>query len=142
MSGSSGMSDPIQARSSDPRLRDRYGIKSKRFPSWLTYAILIGIFGGGWLLWSASHFSKPAIRSNLISFNALDSHGIEIRYQVQFRDLNKAHRCRLVARDYGANVVGELTEEFPAGTPSQTKITLIPTRALAVNAGINSCQTL
>ena len=131
----SDSSDPIQARSSD-------GIKSKRFPSWITYAIVIGIFGGGWLLWSASHFSEPEIRSNLISFNALDSHGIEIRYQVQFRDLGKAHRCRLVARDYGANVVGELTEEFPAGTPSQTKITLIPTRALAVNAGINSCQTL
>lgn len=136
------MLDPIQARSSDPRLRQRYGIKEKRFPSWINYAIVFALVGGGWLFWSASHFSKPAIRSNLISFNALDSHGIEIRYQVSFRDLSKAHSCRLVARDYGANVVGELTEEFAANSPSQTKITLIPTRALAVNAGIISCQTL
>ena len=122
-------SDPISARSNDPRLRERYGIKVKRFPTWISYAIVIAFVGGGWLIWSASHFSQPAIRSNLISFSAIDSHGIEIRYSVEFKDLGKAHRCRLVARDYGANVVGELMEEFPAQTPSQTKITLIPTRA-------------
>ena len=129
-------------RSTDPHLAQRYGIKNKRIPSWLISAILIAVIGGGWLVWSASHFSKPEIRSTLISFNAVDSHGIEIRYSVQFKNLNKAHQCRLIARDYGANVVGEVTEDFAAGSPSQTRLTLIPTRALAVNAGINSCQSL
>jgi len=132
-------------RATDPKLRERYGIKDSRFPKlsgWLGYAIFFGIIGIGWLLWSANHYSKPEIRSTLISFNALDAKGIDIRYSVSFRDSKVAHSCQLLARDYGANIVGEITQNFPAGTNDLTQITRIPTRALAVNADITACRRL
>jgi hypothetical protein len=126
-------------------LRERYGIKDSRFPKlsgWLGYAIFFGIIGIGWLLWSANHYSKPEIRSTLISFNAIDAKGIDIRYSVSFRDSKVAHSCQLLARDYGANIVGEITQNFPAGKTDLTQITRIPTRALAVNADITACRRL
>lgn len=129
-------------RATDPKLRERYGIKDSRFPSWLGYAIVFGVIGIGWLLWSANHYSKPEIRSTLVSFNAIDAKGIDIRYSVSFRDSKVAHSCQLLARDYGANIVGEITQNFPAGTTDLTQITRIPTRALAVNADITDCRRL
>lgn len=132
-------------RAIDPKLRERYGIKDSRFPKlsgWLGYAIFFGVIGIGWLLWSANHYSKPEIRSTLISFNAIDAKGIDIRYSVSFRDSKVAHSCQLLARDYGANIVGEITQNFPAGTTDLTQITRIPTRALAVNADITACRRL
>jgi len=132
-------------RTTDPKLRERYGIKESRFPKlsgWLTYAIVFGVIGIGWLLWSANHYSRPEIRSTLISFKAVDSKGIDIRYSVSFRDLKASHNCQLIARDYGANIVGEITQNFPIGTADLTQITRIPTRALAVNADIINCRRI
>jgi len=123
-------------------LRERYGITQKRFPSWLVSAVLITLIGGTWLAWSAIHFSRPEVRANLISFKAIDAKNIEVRYLVSFKTLTKAHQCRLIAHDYGANVVGEIMDQFPAGAPSQTRIVRIPTRLLAVNAGIDGCGAL
>ena len=128
-----------------PWFKERYGIRESRFPrlsGWLGYAIVIGVIGFGWLLWSANHFSRPEIRSTLISFNAVDSKSMSIRYSVSFKSKTSRHACQLIARDYGANVVGEITETFPSGTGSITKITRIPTRALAVNADITGCRRL
>jgi len=131
-----------ESRSTDPRLRERYGITKRRFPSWLVSAVLITLIGGTWLAWSANHFSRPEVRTNLISFKAIDAKSIEVRYSIKFKTLDKAHQCRLIAHDYGANVVGELMDQFPAGAPSQTRIVQIPTRLLAVNAGIDGCGAL
>jgi len=100
------------------------------------------LIGGTWLAWSANHFSRPEVRANLISFKAIDAKSIEVRYSITFKTLARAHQCRLIAHDYDANVVGELMDQFPAGAPSQTRIVQIPTRLLAVNAGIDGCGAL
>jgi Domain of unknown function (DUF4307) len=132
-------------RAADPKLRERYGIKDSRFPKlsgWLGYAILFGVIGIGWLLWSANHYARPEIRSTLISFDVIDSKGINIRYSVSVRDSKASHSCQLIARDFGANIVGEITQNFPVGTSKLTQITRIPTRALAVNADITACRKI
>ncbi|MEI6041885.1 MAG: DUF4307 domain-containing protein [Actinomycetes bacterium] len=131
-----------ESRTNDPRLRERYGITEKRFPSWLVSAVLITLIGGTWLAWSANHFSRPEVRANLISFKAIDAKSIEVRYSITFKTLARAHQCRLIAHDYDAIVVGEVMDQFPAGAPSQTRIVQIPTRLLAVNAGIDGCGAL
>ena len=129
-----------QSEFTDPFLRRRYGIKNSRSPSWVLPAVLIAIIGGGWLIWSANHYSKPETRSTLISFQQLTTKSIEIRYSLTFRTDTIAHKCRLIARDFAANVVGEVTDTIPAGSLSVDRTIQIPTRVAAVNAGIDSCH--
>ncbi|CAB4341191.1 unannotated protein [freshwater metagenome] len=133
------MTEPMQ---NDPYLRERYGISKARFPRWLTTALIISVIGGGWLLWTANHYTYPDIRSTLISFREIDSKSIEIRYSVEIKNPNSEVICRLAARDYGLNIVGQIDDQIPKGTKSATRIVQIPTRLAAVNAQIESCSTL
>ena len=134
-------------RTSTPYLRARYGIPepshskySKYFKSWLTPALVFLIVGGSWLIWSANHYSRPEIRSTLISFSATDASHMSVRYSVSFRSANRAHLCTLIARDFSANTVGEITDHFPAGTFTPvTLVSVISTRVPAVNAAIIRC---
>ncbi len=135
------LTDVSQSEFTDPFLRERYGIKGRRLPTWVVPAVAIAIVGGSWLIWSANHFSKPEIRPTLISFQAVDAAHMEIRYSLIFRTKNRAHTCLLTARDYSASVVGEMTDFIPAGVFEATRTVQIPTRALAVNAGIASCRS-
>jgi len=136
------MTEPIE---NDPYLRERYGISKVRFlgfPRWLITAILIFVIGGAWLLWTANHYTYPDIKSTLISFREVDDKSIEIRYSVEIKNPNSQVICRLAARDYGLNIVGQIDDQIPLGTTSTTRILRIPTRLAAVNAQIESCSTL
>ena len=136
------MTEPIE---NDPYLRARYGISKarfSRFPTWLISAILISVIGGGWLLWTANHYTYPEIKSTLISFREVDAKNIEIRYSIKIKNPNSQVICRLAARDYELNIVGQIDDKIPLGTKSATRIVQIPTRLAAVNAQIESCSTL
>jgi hypothetical protein len=133
------MTEPIK---NDPYLRERYGISKARFPKWLITAILISVIGGGWLLWTANHYTYPDIKSTLISFREVDAKSIEIRYSVEIKNPTSQVICRLAARDFGLNIVGQIDDQIPLGTSSATRIVRIPTRLAAVNAQIESCSTL
>ena len=133
------MSDPRDFRTHSEYLRVRYGIKESRRPGWLLPALLIAVVGGGWLLWSANHYSTPEIRSTLISFKEISDSEISIRYLLEFKDPAIAHTCLLTAKDYGVNVVGQLTDQIPTGQAKITREVIIPTRLRAVNAGIEKC---
>lgn len=130
-------------REDDPNLRKRYGIpEPTRSPlkKWFLPALIVALVGGSWLAWSANHYSRPEIRSTLISFTAIDASHMQIRYSVDFRASSKAHLCQLIARDLAANTVGEITDRFPAGTFTPvTLVRTIPTRVAAVNAAIVRC---
>jgi hypothetical protein len=118
-------------------LKARYGTKE---PRWKFTAIVIGFVFLGWTLWSANHAAHPDIRSQLISFNVRSDSAVEISYSLQFKDPSKVHTCRLVARDFQKNVVGELRDEIPTKLPRLVRTVSIPTRTKAVNAGILSCN--
>jgi hypothetical protein len=136
------MTEPIE---NDPYLRERYGISKgrfTRFPKWLITAILVSVVGIGWLLWTANHYTYPEIKSTLISFREVDAKSIEIRYTVEIKDPKSQGICRLAARDFGLNIVGQIDDKIPLGTTSETRIVRIPTRLAAVNAQIESCVIL
>jgi hypothetical protein len=127
-------------RSEDPYLIKRYGIGENRFPKWLPLALSLLIAGLIWTFWSGTKHSVPEVRFDLISFKPISEKEIEIRFTVNFKSKDKAHFCRLVARDIDANIAGEKLFEFPTGSQSQDLTTTIPTRVAAVNAGILGCQ--
>ena len=126
----------------DPMLRERYGIKSKRRNNiWLLIGLsIISIF---WFIWSGTNIANPQIRSQLISFKVINEQSISITYTLQVKNLNAAYSCDLVARDIDKNVVGELTDQIAADQLTAGKnlrTILISTRTPAVNAGISGCE--
>ncbi len=126
----------------DPRLRERYGIKSagkKRI--WITVCSLILVLA--WFVWSGTNFANPDIRSTLISFKAVSDQKISITYKISVRDVEIDHSCSLVAKDIDKNTVGEIIDLIPAGSLAageNLRTIEISTRLPAVNAGIASCQ--
>jgi hypothetical protein len=117
---------------------DRYGVRPAR--AWVKFAVIFGILGGGWLLWAGLHHSNPEIRTELISFTTLDSRKPEIRYSLQRASGSDVVVCTLTARDFEKNIVGQIDDTIPAGDTYLERIITIPTRADAVNAGIEGCR--
>jgi len=132
------MTEPYEG---DPYLQKRYGVYRKRFPKWLITALIFAIFGGAWLAWSASHYSNPDIRATLISFKEIDAKSIEIRYELEIKNPSTQFTCRLSARDYGLNIVGQIDDQIPLGSSKLTREIQIPTRLAAVNAQVESCTS-
>jgi hypothetical protein len=63
--------------SSDPRLRERYGIKSAgKNRIWITLFSLFLVLS--WFIWSGTNFANPDIRSTLISFKVVSDQKISI----------------------------------------------------------------
>jgi len=136
-------SDPVLPnvdRTSTPYLRERYGLEANSRKKWLIPALLVLMFGGGWLIWSANFYSKPEIRTQVLSFTPAKSGAISIRYAIHLRTAAKSHQCVLIARDYQAITVGQVTDTIPAGSSGYTRSVLIPTRTLAVSASIDHCS--
>ena len=126
----------------DPRLRERYGIKSagkKRI--WITVCSLFIVLA--WFIWSGTNFANPDIRSTLISFKVVSDQKISITYKISVRDTEIDHSCSLVAKDIDKNTVGEVVDLMPArslAVGENQRTVEISTRLPAVNAGIASCQ--
>ena len=128
----------MSASKSQFDFNDRYGVKPARV--WIKYAAFFTIVGGGWLIWAGLHHSNPEIRTQLISFITEDPRNPEIRYSLQRKSGSDVVICTLTARDFEKNVVGQIEETIPAGDTYLELTTTIPTRADAVNAGIERCH--
>ncbi len=126
----------------DPRLRQRYGIKSGGKNR--LFIILLSIFLiSAWFIWSGTNFANPQIRSTLISFKIVSDQKVSITYKISVRDLSKEHSCSLVAKDIDKNTVGEVVDQMPADSlvaGENQRTVEISTRLRAVNAAIASCQ--
>jgi len=128
--------------SSDPRLRERYGIKSAgKNRIWITLFSLFLVLS--WFIWSGTNFANPDIRSTLISFKVVSDQKISITYKILVRDTTIEHSCSLVAKDIDKNTVGEVVDLIPASSLAigeNQRTVEISTRLPAVNAQIASCQ--
>ena len=119
---------------------DRYGVKPAR--AWVKYAVVCALVGGGWLVWAGLHHSNPEIRTELISFITQDPRNPEIRYSIYREDGSQKVICTLAARDFDMNVVGQIEDTIEAGAKDVQRVVSIPTRADAVNAGIERCRLI
>lgn len=129
----------MSEQSGDAYLQNRYGRAKSGERRWLLPAIALFLIGGSWLIWSANHYSKPEVRTQLISFKVVSPNQISLRYSLHVRSLKRSHQCILTASDYQANVVGQITDVVPAGSSSFTRTVQIPTRAAAASASIEHC---
>ncbi len=125
---------------SNDYLSERYGTSQKTRKPWILPAVLFLVFGGGWLIWSADHFSKPEVTTDLITFSTNNPKEVSVRYFINVRTSTRSHQCILIASDYQANTVGQITDVIPAGSHNYTRSVLIPTRTPAVSASIVHCS--
>lgn len=127
---------------SDPRLRQRYGIKDAN-RNWIWPAIISILLVATWFIWGGINAANPNVRSELISFKVLDNKTVAITYTISVKDIGIDHSCSVVARDLEKNVIGEITDQIAANSlmPGKNQRSIeISTRLPAVNAGISSCQ--
>jgi hypothetical protein len=117
---------------------ERYGVA--RATRWPVIALVVGILGIGWLVWSALYHSNPPLRSQLVSFTITDDRTASVRYFIERQDSNQVVVCTLIARDFDKNIVGQIDQEIPAGKSKVELVTDIPTRSEAVNADVSSCR--
>jgi hypothetical protein len=117
---------------------DRYGIRSTK--AWLPYALSFLIIGGVWLIWAGIHHAEPAVSANLLAFNNSDPRNTEIRYMVTRRDPSQSATCIVTARDINKVIVGQISDVIPASKGAIERTVTIPSRADAVNAGVDSCR--
>ena len=125
---------------SDDYLQQRYGNSQRARRPWLIPAIIFLLVGGGWLIWSANHFSKPEVSTDLISFSVANPKEVSLRYFINVRTASRSHQCILTASDYQANIVGQITDTIPAGGHNYTRRVVIPVRTAAVSATIEHCS--
>jgi hypothetical protein len=112
---------------------ERYGVaKATRWPA---IALVVGILGIGWLVWSALYHSNPPLRSQLVSFTITDDRAASVRYFIERQDSNQVVVCTLIARDFD-----KIDQEIPAGKTKVELVTEVPTRSEAVNADVSSCR--
>ena len=130
----------MSEREGDDYLQERYGRSQNSQRRWILPATIFLIVGGGWLIWSADHYSKPEIRTDLISFSITSPSKVSLRYAINVRTANKSHQCVLTATDYQANIVGQITDTIPSGGHNYTRLIVIPTRTAAVSATIEHCS--
>ncbi len=116
---------------------DRYGVRPQR--AWIPYALSFAIIGTAWLVWAGLHHAEPAISSTLVAFDNTDPRNTEIRYIVNRRDPSQIATCIITARDFDKVVVGQIVDTIPATDGAVERTVTIPSRADAVNAGIESC---
>jgi len=117
---------------------ERYGVaKATRWPA---IALVVGILGIGWLMWTALYHSNPSLRSQLVSFTITDDRAASVRYFIERQDSNQVVVCTLIARDFDKNIVGQIDQEIPAGKTKVELVTEVPTRSEAVNADVSSCR--
>jgi len=117
---------------------ERYGVA--KATSWPAIALVVGIVGIGWLVWSALYHSNPPLRSQLVSFTITDDRAASVRYFIERQDSNQVVVCTLIARDFDKNIVGQIDQEIPAGKSKVELVTTVPTRSEAVNADVSSCR--
>jgi len=121
-------------------IRERYGISQKARKPWILPAVLFLLVGGAWIIWSADHFSKPEVTTDLITFTTSNPKEVPVRYFINVRTANRSHQCILIASDYQANTVGQITDVIPAGAHNYTRNVVIPIRTPAVSASIVHCS--
>lgn len=117
---------------------DRYGIRPAK--AWLPYALSFLLIGGVWIIWAGIHHAEPAVSANLVAFNNQNPRNTEIRYTVTRRDPSRVVTCIVTARDINKVIVGQISDVIPASRGAIERTVTIPSRADAVNAGVDSCH--
>lgn len=119
---------------------DRYGPPRRLSRLGLAALVIVLSSALALLVWSAWEYARTPVRSQVVSFTAIDGRSISVRYQITRPDSSVAIRCTIEAQDYDRRIVGELTDVIAPGLSTLTRTVVVPTRVKAVAAVVESCR--
>ena len=124
----------------NPKLRARYGLDHKNNGLVLIIVLIVTTLIS-WLIWSATYYSNPKLSSQLIAYQNVGNNQIKVTYQVKSKKIKTQITCRLVARDFYRNIVGETNDLIDK--PNQkifTRTITLNTLSPSVNADVVGCE--
>jgi Domain of unknown function (DUF4307) len=130
------------------RPADRYGAPSPWVrPAVVTGVVVLTAAALGWLLWAAFYHSNPQVASQLVSYDVVDTHHVDVTIQVD-RAAGVTATCRVLAEASDHAVVGDLTflvgpppNESHSGRVTSTEQQTIVTDREATTAILQGCTT-
>lgn len=127
-----------------PTLAERYGKKrpSRRGPV-VVLALVVALVGGGWLLWTAWFHGSPAVSSQLLRWEVVDSTTVRITFDVAIGD-DEVATCRARALAANHEAVGDMVLQVPtdAGDADGGQITTeFRTISQATSVELVGCTT-
>lgn len=92
------------------RLEQRYGRGRSRSRRVVTFSVIgaVVVVALGWLAWVAWDHSHPDVTSELVGFDAVDQHRVDIQLRVDLHTDAEAS-CRVIAQSEDHTAVGELS---------------------------------
>ncbi|WP_170970363.1 DUF4307 domain-containing protein [Nocardioides jishulii] len=86
----------------------RYGASSPiRRQATIAASVALGVVFLAWVAWAAFFHGAPAAESQVVGYDVIDKHAVDVRVQVQLDDVDEAE-CVVRAISVDKSVVGEL----------------------------------
>lgn len=115
----------------------RYGKPAPwRRKALIAFSGVIALVFVGWVLWVATYHSSPDVKSDLISFDVVDDHTVNVELRVTFDD-GQEPDCLVRAQSEDKSIVGERSFAPLQGRQEVT----IRTDRLATAAEVLGCRT-
>ena len=103
-------------------------------------SVLIAVVFVGWLVWVMLDHGRPAVTSDLISFDVVDQHSATATFTVVRRSPEVEASCLLRAQATDHSVVGELNLSVgPGGSEVTTLTETLRTEREATSVSVVGC---
>ncbi len=124
-------------------LSERYGAPNAlRARALVVSAVVVAGVGLAWLAWVVLVHGRPTAQSDLVSFDAVGQHDVDVRFTVVRRSADVEASCLLRAIAADHTIVGELDVAVGPGLPEQTTLErTIRTERAATSVQMVGCTT-
>ena len=106
--------------------------------------VVLGVAGVAALTGVVSYFglkqASPPLTATVLGYQVASDHAVDVRFQVDNRESDRAASCTVRARDYGGNEVGRLAVPVPPGPHTQVLSATIRTSGRAISGEVSDCQ--
>lgn len=122
------------------RIARRYPRSKVPRRAWILVAVVLGIVGGAWVIWSAVYGANPAVSARVASFTVVSDQQIDATVAIQRPDPSVPVTCTLKAQALNSQVAGELPVELgPTANKLENIDVSIRTFIRAVTVVVDSC---
>ncbi|MGI8900032.1 MAG: DUF4307 domain-containing protein [Nocardioides sp.] len=137
------MTPPAPDSSGSVDLAERYGAPhALRATALVALVVVVAGLGLAWLAWVVLVHGRPMARSDLVSFDVVDQHAVDVRFTVVRRSAEVEASCLLRASAADHTIVGERDVAVGPGLPDRATLDrTIRTEREATSVQMVGCTT-
>ena len=84
--------------------------------------------------------ATPTLTATVLGYQVASDHAVDVRFQVDNRESDRAASCTVRARTTGGNEVGRLDVPVAAGNRTQVLSATVRTSSRAISGEVLDCQ--